>query len=238
MAALAGAQNAPVQPEFEVAAIKLSPGHPSGMFPTPGRLTVGNRTLKQLIAEVYRLKNYQINGASGWMDSTAYEIEGKAAGPAKFGEMVEMLKPLMAARFQLMFHRETKEMPIYWLVVGKNGPKIRKPDASDTTRGFLRNKPHSIEGHKMNVGNLVYFLGGELQIPLVDKTGLEGDYDFKLEWSEDTRPVAAGSVDTPDIEKPSLFAAVQEQLGLKLEVHPGPVEFLVVDRAEKPALDQ
>src|SRR5215475_12982820 len=84
----AGAQSETAQATFEVAAIKLSSGHPSGMFPTPGRLTVGNRTLKQLIAEVYRLKMYQVTGANGWMDSIAYEIQGKAVGPAKFGEMV------------------------------------------------------------------------------------------------------------------------------------------------------
>jgi len=178
---------------------------------------------------------YQVTGASGWMDSTAYEIEAKATGPAKLGEMVEMLKPLMANRFQLAFHWETKEMPIYWLVVAKNGPKMRKADASGTTAGFMRNRPHFIEGHKMNIGNLVYFLGGELQVPLVDKTGLEGKYDFKLEWSDDTRPTTGGGA---DLEKPSLFAAVQEQLGLKLEAHPGPVKIFAIDHAEKPALDQ
>jgi uncharacterized protein (TIGR03435 family) len=237
-AAVAAAQDVPSPAQFEVAAIKLSSGHPSGMFPKPGRLTVGNRTLKQMITEVYRLMGYQVMGASGWMDSIAYEIEAKATGPAKFNEMVEMLKPLMAGRFQLAFHWETKEMPIYWLVAAKNGPKIRKPDASDTSPGFLRNRPHYIEGHKMGVAQLVYFLGGELQVPLVDKTGLEGDYEFKLEWSDDTRPVADGGVGGADLEKPSLFAAVQEQLGLKLETHPGPVKIFVIDHAEKPALDQ
>jgi uncharacterized protein (TIGR03435 family) len=233
--ATAWAQTAPT---FEVAAIKLSPGHPSGMFPTPGRLTVGNRTLKQLIVEVYRLKAYQIVGADGWMSSIAYDIVGKASSPARMGEMQEMLKTLMAGRFQLTFHRESRELRTYWLVIGKNGPKMRRPDPSDATQGFIRNTPHSIEGHKMNIAQLVYFLGAELDVPLLDKTALEGDYEYKLEWSEDTRPPAAGDTPTaPDFEKPSLFEAVQEQLGLKLEVHPGPVEFLVIDHAEKPNLD-
>ena len=134
MAAGLAAQDVPAPAQFEVAAIKLSSGHPSGMFPTPGRLTVGNRTLKQTITEVYRLMGYQVMGASGWMDSIAYEIDAKAAGPAKFNEMVEMLKPLMASRFQLAFHWETKEMPD--LLAG--GGEER---SEDTQAGSLGHNP-------------------------------------------------------------------------------------------------
>ena len=148
--------------------------------------------------------------------------------------MIEMLKTLMADRFQLKFHWETRELPTLWLSVGKNGPKIQKAVETGRPGGFS-NRGHSIDAHKMTIRALAAFVEGELQRPVVDKTGLEGDYDFKLEWTEEARPAAPGEL--PDVEKPSLFAAVEEQLGLKLELHPGPVQVFVIDHAEKPTVN-
>ena len=125
--------------------------------------------------------------------------------------MQDMIKALLADRFHLQFHRETREIPTYW---------------------GIRNLPHSIEGWKETVPMLVGFLGGDLDKPILDKTGLDGKYDFKLDWSEDIRSPDAGG--ESDLSKPLLFAALQEQLGLKLEAHPGPVEFFVIDHAERP----
>jgi uncharacterized protein (TIGR03435 family) len=124
-------------------------------------------------------------------------------------------------------------MPTYWLLVGKNGPKLKTPDPADTTGAGISNRGHFIQGWKMPVAQLAGFLGAELDMPLLDKTGLDGIYDFKLEWADDPRPIVTNDA-APEIEKPSLFAALQEQLGLKLEVRPGPVEMFIIDHAEKP----
>ena len=224
-------------PAFEVASIKVhAEGARSGSFPTPGRLTVGNRTLKGFITDYYHYKQFQVVGTDGWMDSIAWDIDAKASGPANFREMQEMLKTLLADRFHLRFHRETREIPTYWLMVAKGGPKLKAPDPNDKHPGGIANRPHSLQGWKESIGMLVGFLGAELDKPILDKTGLDGVYDFKLEWSEDIRSPDAGE-QPADLSKPPLFVALQEQAGLKLEVHPGPVEFFVIDHAEKPEVN-
>jgi uncharacterized protein (TIGR03435 family) len=220
-------------PAFDVVSVKVhTTGAPSGMFPSPGRVTIGNRTLKGLLCEVYRLREYQVVGDEGWMKTISYDIVGKASGPANFTQMLAMVKTMLADRFDLRFHRDTRQLRGYWLVIGKNGSRLLRPDPNDTTRAGISNRGHFIQGWKEPVSRLVDFLGGEIQIPLTDKTGLDGVFDFKLEWAEEARP--PGSDVLPDEEKPSLFSAIQEQLGLKLEVHSGPVEMFVIDHAAKP----
>ena len=233
IAAAALAQTAP-PPAFEVASIKPYTEGRMGMFPTTDTLYIGNRSLSDLITAVYRLYGYQVKGREKWMDSEAYTIVAKSPRPAKFGEMMEMTNTLLADLFHLKFHWETRELPTYWLVVAKGGSKLRKP-ADDGKPGGLKNRPHDIEGYKMPISNLLFFLQGEIQIPIVDKTGIGGDWDFHLVWADDPKPSAAGEMH--DMEKPSLITAVQEQLGLKLEPHPGPVQILVIDHAEKPELN-
>ncbi len=220
-------------PAFEVVSVKgNTTGHPSGMFPTPGMLTIDNRTLKELLCEVYRLKQYQVVGAEGWMKTASYDIVGKAAGPAKFSQMLDMVKTMLADRFDLRFHRETRQLRGYWLVIGKNGSRLRRPDPNDATRAGISNRGHFIQGWKVPVSTMVNFLGGEIQVPLADKTGLDGVFDFKLEWAEEARPPGSGTL--PDEEKPSLLSAVQEQLGLKLEARSVPVEMFVIDHIARP----
>jgi uncharacterized protein (TIGR03435 family) len=207
--------------------------HPSGIFPFPGMLSIGNRTLKELVCDVYRLKQYQVAGDEGWMKTTSYDIAGKTIGPASFSQMLAMVKTMLADRFDLRFHREIRRLRGYWLVIGKDGSRLRRPDPNDPTPAGISNRGRFIQGWKVPVSRLVDFLGGEIQIPLTDKTGLDGVFDFKLEWAEEARFL--GSDVLPDEDKPSLFAALQEQLGLKLEVHPCPVEMFVIDHVAKPS---
>ena len=107
--------------------------------------------------------------------------------------------------------------------------RLRRPDPNDPTPAGISNR--FIQGWKVPASRLVDFLGGEIQIPLTDKTGLDGVFDFKLEWAEEARSLGPDVL--PDEDKPSLFAALQEQLGLKLEVHPCPVEMFVIDHVAK-----
>jgi uncharacterized protein (TIGR03435 family) len=140
-----------------------------------------------------------------------------------------MLQNMLADRFKLKLHRETKELPVYVLVVGKNGLKLR--ESTPGTPSQISMSASHIIGHAVPMQALADHLSNaalQLDRPVIDQTKLVGTYDFTLEWTPDTVPLG-------DASAPSLFTAVQEQLGLKLESRKAPVEIIVVDSAEKVA---
>ena len=143
-----------------------------------------------------------------------------------------MLQTLLQDRFQLRLRRETKELPIYALVVGKNGSKLHEPD--DITPNMISGRGR-ITAHKVSIEEFAKRLGGQLGRTVVDRTGLEGNFAFDLEWTPD--PVQPIGPNPPPAQSsdPSIFTALQEQLGLKLEVTRGQIEILVVDHAERPS---
>src|SRR5207247_1308598 len=137
-------------------------------------------------------------------------------------------------RVQLKLHRETRELPVYWLVVDKKGMKI---EATGTGHGGrVRNGRGLLDAKDQSMHMLAYWLEGAIGRRVVDKTGVSGGFDFKLEWSPtigEPNPDRAEVASDPGL--PTLFTALQEQLGLRLEAHKGPIEVLVIDRAEKPS---
>ncbi len=229
--------------EFEVASIK--PSAPGGrgvriQMAPGGRLDVSNVTLKLLIQQAYGVKDFQISGGPGWINSERYDVVAKADRDiGKAEELRPLIQKLLADRFQLTIHRDTKELPVYALVVGKNGPKL-KESAANGPGSQIRMGRGLINGQGMGME----MLAGELSRPLgrtvIDRTGLKGQYDIKFEWTPEDGP-GHGPGDGPesappsDTTGPSLFTALQEQLGLKLESSKGPVEIIVIDRAEKPS---
>ena len=234
----------PPAPEFDVAAVKqLDQSLPPGQYDlsfvgTSGnpfkisgnRVTVGG-TLHSLIAYAYDVKVYQVSGAPGWADSLLYTINAKAPGDtAPTQEQVRpMLQALLADRFQLKLHRETKELPVYHLIQAKKTSKFKPAEADETfswnltpgTGGTLRSK-----ATKESIGDFVRLTGVSADRPLIDKTGLTGyiDYDILINQSE------ARSQD--DVNR-AILDAIKDQLGMKLEPAKDPIELLVVDRAEK-----
>ena len=155
----------------------------------------------------------------------------------------ERLRSILAERFRLRIHRDTKEAPVYALVIAKNGPKLK-----ESHEGFgINGMPGQLIGAKAGMALLARVLSGILRRPVVDHTGLDATYAFKLEWTPDfgsslDKPGAAAvekaeavGASLPDSEGPSIFSALQEQLGLRLESQKGPVETIVIDRAEKPS---
>jgi uncharacterized protein (TIGR03435 family) len=173
-----------------------------------------------------------------------------------------MLQKILADRFKLTIHRDTKELPNFSLVIAKNGPKLqeaRPVDPASPTAKDPNGKPLPPGAVRMMSGSdgmrhitasgatlaaLVSMLGNQLGRPVMDKTGLTAKYDISLQWSSDDRQVVAGPGASPDggssplpadSSGPSLFTAVQEQLGLKLESGKGPVDTIVIDHAEKPS---
>ena len=171
-----------------------------------------------------------------------------------------MLRALLADRFQLTLHRETKDLPIYALVIAKNGLKLHEAKPDDTyPNGIKGPDGRALKGaHLMRMGRgeltgqalatdeLVRLLSQQLGRTVLDKTGLKGNYDFTLKWTPDDSeapmlkgpaggPPSGGNAAPPESSGTSIFTAIQEQLGLKLESQKGPVEVLVIDHVEKPS---
>lgn len=163
-----------------------------------------------------------------------------------------LLRALLEDRFQLKVHHETKEMQVYALVVAKGGPKM-KDDGGKTSdpnmkAGMMRMGPANLTGSQMPISALVTTLSQQVGRTIIDQTGLKGNYDFDLKWTPDmpqgggffggpVAPPGAQAPPPPDPNGPTLFTAIQEQLGLKLEPQRGPVEVLVIDSAERPTED-
>jgi uncharacterized protein (TIGR03435 family) len=161
--------------------------------------------------------------------------------------MRERLRALLAERFQLTLHRETKEQSVYALVVAKGGPKLQQGQAKEATgpRGpMMRMGRGELSGQGVELEMLTRTLSSQLGRTVIDRTGLKGNFDFKLTWTPDPGqsagppgglPAGADAPPPPDPNGPSVFTALQEQLGLRLESQKGPVEMLVIDRVEKPS---
>jgi uncharacterized protein (TIGR03435 family) len=221
------------QPQaFEVATIKPSKDT-GGMnnLHDPVQATWTNMPLAIVIQNAYRLQSDQLIGGPGWIRSDRWDIIAKTDRPATWEQQNKMLQLLLADRFKLKVHWETRQLPQYRLVVAKGGSKLHsnaRPAGTRIGRGL-------IDAHGITAAELAAWLRSELGRPVVDSTGLTGRYDFKLQWAPDeSQPNSEGEMPPPDATGPSIFAAIRE-LGLKLEAVKGPVEVLVVDYAEKPS---
>jgi uncharacterized protein (TIGR03435 family) len=229
------------QTTFEVASIKRDPFNGQqgniGLRISGNRLIFEHQGLAAMVVFAYGIEDFQLSGGPAWvnarpMDPDAYQLTAKAEGdtiPTK-EQLQQMLQALLADRFQLKIHREAKDMPAYELVIAKNGHKL-KDATTDPDAHTLWNSGRAAEhysGKKVSMTDLVFLLRTQSRRPVIDKTGLTGKYDFELEWS-------AGDPPPPDAPGPSIFTAVQEQLGLKLESVKASFPTVVIDHAERPS---
>ena len=238
LAITTAAQNQPLA--FEVASVKehVFDGRGGGFLGTriSGSLvTVSISTLKRLIQNAYQVQEYQVVGGPAWVNDNrpAYDITARApAGLTPTPDQArQMLQTLFAERFKLTLHHETREMQGYVLSIGKNGSKL-KPTAGDSSGSRLAmGAVRSMHSTNMAISQLIATIRGEVNGPVEDQTGLEGRYDFQLEWIAD--PLQSTAADTNGAAA-DLFTALQEQLGLKLEPMKTKVEVLIIDHAEKP----
>jgi len=217
---------------FEVVSIKLSaPNDRMGNFPIPGTITISNRTLREILIQTSRVQPYQVEGGPAWINSEHYNIVAKASTPANFGQMMAMIVPVLEDRFQLKTHRETRESRQFALVVAKGGPKMKLATEQGKSWAGL---PNGLIAYRLSMRELAYILAGAVNCPVADETGLDGEYQFALSYSESPTPLAPGEAADP--EKAPVTVAVQ-QLGLKLEARKGPLEVIVIDHVEKPTLN-
>jgi uncharacterized protein (TIGR03435 family) len=220
--------------EFEVASIKptaTKDGSFTFDFPPGGRFSGRNLTVLNLLRIAYELQAYQISGGPGWISSAGFDIQARAdagAGEAPREQVRRMIQALLADRFHLALHRETRQLAVYNLVVGKTGPKLQAADNSAAPSGNL--KMGQLSTQKMSMKTLADLLAFDLKRPVSDQTALKGEFAFTLEWT-----LGLGESETGPSSRPSLFTAVQEQLGLRLESAKGPIEVLVIDQVEKPS---
>jgi uncharacterized protein (TIGR03435 family) len=248
-----------VSPTFEVASIKPNKSDDTrilelGILPS-GTFTARNVPLNQLILLAYDVREIQLSGGPSWINSDRFDIVAKADGGLKPGAVPPQLRQLVMERFNLKVHKETREVPIYALVQarsdGKLGPSLRRSVTDYCAEAIARARtgqpaPPPQPGQRilcgmrggqgsLTAGSIpIALLAGRLVSLVnrfvVDRTGLEGVFDFDFSWTPDQ----AAPIDSSG---PSIFTALQEQLGLKLESTRGPVEFLVIDSVEQPTPD-
>ncbi len=255
LAAAATLSQATTRPEFEVASIRPNPGNGgTSMGAGEGSASEHNVTLKSLMVVAYRIQDFQISGGPGWTDSDRFDVEAKAADRNATPDQVRlMLQSLLEDRFKLKLHRETRESSIYALVLDKGGLKMKlsadqiseevngpSPPGAGPNRGAIRFGKGSLIGNAVTMALFTKMLSGSLDRTIVDKTGLAGRFDLRLQWTPDVgeTPFSPGGDLLPaaaDSSGVSIFAAIQEQLGLKLESQKGPVEMFVIDSVEKPS---
>jgi uncharacterized protein (TIGR03435 family) len=190
---------------------------------SPGRLVGTNASLDECIRWAYDVKEYQVSGPD-WIrsDAASYDIEAKAAPHTTTRQLRLMLQTLLRERFKLTLHRETKVLPVYLLMVGKNGPHLQPAALGDrvSLTSYGGHDGVRVSGDSATMETLAHRLSLDLDHPVFDKTGITGTFQIKLEWAREG-------------DGPSAFTAVQEQLGLKLETSKAPIEVLVIDHAQR-----
>jgi uncharacterized protein (TIGR03435 family) len=200
-------------------------------------------SLYALIREAYDVKMDRISGGPAWASrvrDAAFDIAANGEGPLSMDQARKMLQQLLADRFQLKIHRESKEVPTYQMVIAKGGSKLKESavDASEKVNvGTRVVSPgviaRELGSEKMSIAMLADFIAASTGRPVEDKTSLTGNYALMLSWTDDGR--VGGNNSSTEIPGASIFTALEEQLGLKLEPAKGQGEFLVIDSVEKPS---
>lgn len=196
--------------------------------------------LRKIIESAYsKFDDNLVVGGPSWVDSANFDVEAKFA-PADVGaaqklspeQRSALLQPVLIDRFHLVVHHETRQIPVFFLTVSKQGAHLeaQTPAAKSSGCRFHMPNVHTLSADNCRVGNLVDVLRNAAGRIMLDHTGLTGVYEFSLHWTPDNTPV-----DSPAAGGPSIFTAVQEQLGLKLESGTAPLDVLVIDSAQRPS---
>ena len=226
------------QPSFAVATIRPSSGsiqfeHDGKTETSPGTLRMRDVTVHTCIKWAYGVQDSQISGPA-WLDSDHFDITAKADAPATDEQMKQMLQTLLADRFKLNFHHQNKELKAFVLTVAKSGLKLT-PAASPEGMPFRQNSANGTVAKSMSIREFGDFISGPLQMPVVDETGLTGKYDFAIDFTP-YLPAPSKNMDGTKPDTTSiLMAALQDELGLKLEARKTQVDVVVIDHVEKPS---
>jgi uncharacterized protein (TIGR03435 family) len=235
-------------PQFEVATIKPSAPITGGrvqigMGGDPGRINYQGLPMRMLLAAAFDVKDYQISGPD-WLDSERFDVMAKIPEGVKREQVPAMLQALLAERFKMTFRREKKEMGVYALIVGKNGIKAKAVDGSAKGVGQIMMIGRGHVESKVTLSGFADFLSRWVDRPVLDMTETKGNFDIKLDWTPEPGqgvmrglpvgpPRTDGGEGGGDSNGPSIFTALQEQLGLRLESRKAPVDIVMLDHIEK-----
>jgi len=264
-------------PSFDVISVKPARagsgpgmGMAMGVRIMPDGFTASNLPAHFLLMQGFKVNDNQITGEPGWLKTDRWDIEAKVAGEdvatlskLTFDQRQSMFQQVLADRFALKLHHETREMPVYALVVAKGGSKLTESKPDPNAPGGATTGPGRrmmmgrgrLEGQGTTIDFLISALSGQAGRNIIDKTGLTGRYDFSLNWSPDEGGGGGGGMGRPGDDPPhagppgagpapaggdmasgpSLFTALEEQLGLKLVPEKGPVDVIVIDSVGRPA---
>ena len=220
---------------FDAASIKpnQSAGGVSSMHFTAGRVSMENVSLKKVMLNAYGIQDdreYAIVGPD-WLTAERFDIEATFPAETQVTVVREMLQTLLADRFKMAVHKETRQLPDYRLVIAKGGAKISPVEAG---QGQTSGGAGKFVASKITMAHFADLIARQAGLPVVNETGLDGVFSFTLEWSpEASLRVETGDAAAPSSGGASIFTALQEQLGLRLDGGKGPVDVVVVDRMEK-----
>ena len=234
---------------LEFDAVSVKPSNPNSASGTVvdvtrgGTLHVVNATLKDLMETAYDVGSFQIKGGPKWADAAKYDVDatpgtrpqGAAVPQPDWTNVRLKVQALLKDRFQLQLHRETRTGSIYSLAIAKGGIKSTGLSVTQNPHRGINAGQGTMLGEAASIAQLAYKLSRLLGRPVVNNTGLEGNYDFKLEWTPDLSPSAPDGQPVQTPGGPSLFSALQQQLGLRLEATKGPVDVLIIDLVNKPS---
>jgi uncharacterized protein (TIGR03435 family) len=233
-------------PKYEVSSIK--PNADSDFrfafrIQPDGSLAATGITLKRLLMTAYNVQGFRIFGGPDWVASSRWDLQAKPNRVASSDEVRAMLRALLEDRFRLRCHAESRRMPVYELTVDSKGSKLQRVKDAET-KPVLRVAAGSIQLTKATPATFASQLSYALGQPVIDKTGLSGEFDFALQWTpetgEDGGPTTAGlppgARDQPasTSDGPSIFKAISKQLGLRLKSGRGPVEVILIDAVQMP----
>jgi uncharacterized protein (TIGR03435 family) len=242
-------QSNPDKLEFEAVSIKPSPPNArgGGYNLSPGRLNAKNQSLKDLVKFSFDLQDYQVTGGPGWLDTDRYEIFATFPGATTATERGRMMQSMLADRFALAVHQESREVQGYALEVNRGGPKFHAAAPGEHSMMLGRSPAtgeRTLTATSASMAGLAEMLATIMRRPVEDKTGLNGIFDFAVEWTPDETQVGLAVPGKEPHEAPadgpiglSLSAALQKTLGLTLKTQKAPVEVIVIDHAEKASVN-
>jgi uncharacterized protein (TIGR03435 family) len=245
-ASLAYAQDKPDKPTrltFDVATIRRSNANDvgGGIKPLPGGngYSAKNISIKLMISLMYRVPMRQITGEPDWVDTDRYDMEARTDGSYNVDDLHTMFQNLFADRFNMKFHIETKEGNVYALMLDTPGSKMKVNTTPQDYKIPINFGPEGAIGNRVPMPYLCWWLGQQLQNsqrPLINLTGLDGNYDFTLSFLPELPPDASRENLPPEVrDRPSLPDAVKQQLGLKLVPQKGPVDHYIIDHIDRPS---
>jgi uncharacterized protein (TIGR03435 family) len=233
---------APASLTFDIVSIRPSNENSvnGGIKPLPNGngYTARNFPVKLMISLMYRIPMRQIKGGPEWLNTERFDVDAKADRTYGVEELHTMYKNMLADRLSLKFHMESKPGNIYSLTVDPTGLKMKPNTTPDDFKIPVNFTPAGFQGIRVSMPYLCWFLGQQLQDdarPVVDQTGLNGNFDFMLSFKPVNPPVAKDDTGAPPDDRPSIYEALRQQLGLHLQPTKGPVDYFVIDSVQKPS---